>query len=214
MFREDLSEWYDVYSLDDPDDHNDLAVDGLIESVAHVRAIMEEEEKLLLEEHPDSVKHSRRIVLAGISMGCAVSIHVLLIAIVSGTSRDLAAFFGWCGWMPFANAIRKETQKRTDLESSLRQFYERDLPVPEKSRLQVEAESLSSVPVFLSHCADDLTVPVTLGADMNATLSQLGMQVNLEVYVDGGHWIRSPEEIDRLVVYLEGALGALESSHS
>ncbi len=207
-----VREWYDVYSLRDPDERNDLAVEGLVKSIKHVTRIIEDEHRLLQAQHPDDHPDTRRLVLGGISMGCAVSVHALLASLMSGSPGILGGFFGWCGWMPFTSAMEKQIEKGPSIQQALQRFYRHDLPVIAGEQHAPEEESLASVPVLLSHCKDDSVVDTTLGSNMETTLSQCGMDVKGAEYDVGGHWIKEPDEMDRFVRFMRDVLSSVEAS--
>ena len=207
-----VREWYDVYSLKDPDERNDLAVEGLVKSIKHVSRIIEDEHRLLQVQHPDDRPGTRRLVLGGISMGCAVSVHALLVSLMSGTPGILAGFFGWCGWMPFTSAMENQAKKGLGTQQALQRFYRHDLPVIRGEQHEPEEESLASVPALLSHCKDDPVVDATLGSSMKTTLSHLGMNVKGVEYDVGGHWIKEPDEMDRFVSFVRDVLSSVEAS--
>ena len=210
--KELVRQWYDVYSLRDLDERTGLAVEGLVKSIKHVSSIIEDEHRLLQAQHPDDRPGTRRLVLGGISMGCAVSVHALLVSLMSGTPGILAGFFGWCGWMPFTNAMEKQVERGPSIQQALQRFYRRDLPVLGGEQCGPEEKSLARVPVLLSHCEDDPVVSVALGSAMKTTLSHLEMDVHWRACHVGGHWIKEPDEMDRFVSFMRSILSGVEVS--
>jgi lysophospholipase II len=87
LFQEDISEWFDIYSLTDPTLREELQTEGLQQSVAFIHQLIDEEVSAVGGE-------ALRVVLGGISQGCATAARVML------SSRRLGAFIGFCGWMP------------------------------------------------------------------------------------------------------------------
>lgn len=93
VFQQDMDEWFDIYSLTDPGLRQELQADGLRQSVAFVRRVVEEEISGVDGD-------AGRVVLGGISQGCATAIRALL------SSPSLGAFVGFSGWMPFPDDAR------------------------------------------------------------------------------------------------------------
>jgi lysophospholipase-2 len=87
IFQEDISEWFDIYSLTDPALREELQTEGLQQSVAFIRQLIDEEVSAVGGD-------ALRVVLGGISQGCATAVRALF------SSRKLGAFVGFCGWMP------------------------------------------------------------------------------------------------------------------
>jgi lysophospholipase II len=92
LFQEDISEWFDIYSLTDPTLREELQTEGLQQSVAFIRQLIDEEISAVGGD-------ALRIVLGGISQGCATAVRVML------SSRRLGAFVGFCSWMPSPSDI-------------------------------------------------------------------------------------------------------------
>jgi predicted esterase len=64
----------------------ELAVPGLGESIRQILEIIEQEAGIVPKE---------RIILGGLSQGCATAILTLL-----SSGLEIGAFIGWCGWLP------------------------------------------------------------------------------------------------------------------
>jgi lysophospholipase-2 len=92
LFQEDISEWFDIYSLTDPTLREELQTEGLQQSVAFIRQLIDEEISAVGGD-------ALRIVLGGISQGCATAVRVML------SSRRLGALVGFCSWMPSPSDI-------------------------------------------------------------------------------------------------------------
>lgn len=99
VFREEMVEWFDVYSLTDPSLRQKLQTEGLQQSVAFVSRLVEEEIKT-------ADGDAGRVVLGGISQGCATAIRAML------SCPKLGAFVGFCGWMPFPDDARDVCSNR------------------------------------------------------------------------------------------------------
>ena len=103
-------QWFDVWNVEDFSDHEDLQAVGLKEVVPAVRGILETEAELL-------GGHWDRIVLAGISMGGATSLHTLFnLDVPVEAGRRLAAFMGFSCRLPFVGRSLSELRKTLGLE--------------------------------------------------------------------------------------------------
>lgn len=89
--EEFVSQWFDVWDVRDPEIRKELLAPGLLESIEQILVIIREEAESVPME---------RIILGGLSQGCAAAIYTLLFS-----GLDLGGFIGWCGWLPFQRAI-------------------------------------------------------------------------------------------------------------
>lgn len=116
-----------------------------------------------------------KIILAGISQGCATAIHALI-------SQDfkLGGFIGMCSWLPFSDDIKNITSSSSSKSETIRDIWDilQTSEGPEISHdnetdsLSLETSALSlrqststhralDTPVFLSHSKDDeVVVPI------------------------------------------------------
>jgi lysophospholipase II len=76
-----ISQWFDVWDVRNPEEKNELAVPGLRESIRQILEIIEQEAGIVPKE---------RIILGGLSQGCATAILTLL-----SSSLEIGAFIGW-----------------------------------------------------------------------------------------------------------------------
>jgi lysophospholipase-2 len=86
-----ISQWFDIWDVRDPEDRKELMLPGLQESIRQITDIIIEEAQIIPLE---------RIILGGISQGCATSILALL-----SSELNLGGFIGWCGFLPFQRSI-------------------------------------------------------------------------------------------------------------
>ena len=217
VFQEEISEWFEIASLVEPESESERQTDGLAESVAYVTSIVEAEAALLKQTCGES---KGRVILCGISMGCAVSVHVVLYLLAVG-SETLGGLFGWCGWLPFKTkfgelliASRANADKPGDITDGLCQFYSEQLGLAtiEGQPDPKPAERLGQLPLFLSHCMDDNVVSIVLGQQLKTFMVGLGMDVEWTTYDSGGHWIKSPEAMDEFERFLEEKILSLPRS--
>jgi lysophospholipase II len=211
IFDEDLVEWFDIYSLADPGLEEELQIEGLAESVAFVQTLLVKEAQIL------GWSASDRVVLGGISQGCAVAVTALL----TGTCR-MGAFLGFNGWMPLMDRVKKAVSETSGgHDASSRKKFER-IAVALNSRLgfggggyrhplegmldnaaDVPQAGHLHTPSFLSHTADDEIIDIVLGKQMRDTLGSTGLHaVVWKEYESGGHWIPEPEGFEDVVEFL------------
>ncbi|KAI9824192.1 MAG: hypothetical protein M1819_000904 [Sarea resinae] len=110
--RVPINQWFDNYSLLDPDERQDLQYEGLHETSIFIHKIIASEaEKVTL----------GRVVLGGLSQGCAAGLQALMnfydqrtlswgledddSDVISRSPLRMAGFVGMSGWLPFASAI-------------------------------------------------------------------------------------------------------------
>ena len=217
-FQQDISEWFDIASLTDTEFDNERQRKGLIESVRHVRRIVEEEVEILRQRHGRE-DGKKRVILGGISMGCATSVHVLMSMVADGNDC-LAGWFGWCGWLPFSTRLVETVHPSLESEAievvieRLREFYKHELVLQSaepSGSLEASVRALKETPVVLSHCNDDYTVDVKLGQQLKNFVTRLAMNVSWTEYPSGGHWIKSPQAMDDFERFLETQLESLKT---
>ncbi|KAB2581288.1 Acyl-protein thioesterase 1 [Lasiodiplodia theobromae] len=175
----EMSQWFDIWSVEEPEQREEMQRAGLEESVEKVLRLLEREARLVPYE---------KIVLAGISQGCATAVQALLRG-----GRRCGAFVGFCGWFP----LRAETLAgaRGGVEGE------------GEGRARGMGAAVET-PVLLEHCTKDDVVPVRNGEVMRDTLMELGMNVEWHAYEgyayeEEGHWVKEPQGIDDLVAFLK-----------
>ncbi|KAK7969780.1 Alpha/Beta hydrolase protein [Apiospora saccharicola] len=174
--------WFDIWHTADFTEQ-----EGLQESVAGSRAVLEREASILGGRWD-------LLVLAGISQGAATSVHTLLnldqppFADQAGPHR-LGAFPGFSCRMPFPGRSLADTRKVLGWEG-----------VPDHDGI------ILNTPVLLKHCADDPTVLGGGGRNMRDALQKFGAQVAWREYPQGGHWFKSPAGIDDAIQFLGAVL--------
>lgn len=88
-FGTDMSQWFDMWSVENPVERSELQYPGLRQSIEQILGVIKEEEILVPRE---------RIFLAGISQGFATAIAVFFAA----APTRFAGLIGLCSWMPAA----------------------------------------------------------------------------------------------------------------
>lgn len=136
-----------------------------------------------------------RLVLAGISMGGATSVHTLFNLDVptggSTSSGRLGAFVGFSCRCPFSGRTLAQMQEILGLDLA-------------STAVAAGGSSavLRNTPMLLEHCVDDPVVPVANGRALCETLRGFGAQVDWKEYPSGGHWFNSPSGMDDVVSFL------------
>lgn len=185
-----MDEWFDIYSLTDPSAREELQTEGLRDSVGFLQNLIRDEISLLDGD-------ASRIILMGISQGCATGLLAMLVG-----QRKLGGFIGLSGWMPFRAEIeeigRKGAEKPAMRAEELASVFTKILGVEG----QKPDMSVLSTPILLCHAADDEVVDIGLSRQACAALEGLGMEVEWKEYRDGGHWINEPQGYDDIVAFL------------
>lgn len=216
VFKEDLTAWFDVYSISNPSEQQDLQVEGLRESTLHILELMRREIELLGGD-------SERLVLGGMSQGMATALWALLCSPGQIEGR-VGALIGFCGWLPFAERVedflkrQRKSRYYDNIGTSSTEIKECStvtnllLDIIGQKTTQVckaDIETMHSTPVLLLHGSDDAWVDVELGRHAHRVLVEMGMHVDWNEFIGAeneGHWIKEPEGFDKIVAFLENAL--------
>ncbi|OJJ02526.1 hypothetical protein ASPVEDRAFT_133391 [Aspergillus versicolor CBS 583.65] len=187
-FQEEMSAWFDAYSLSNIEERQDLQVEGLRESVLHILAILESEIHLL-----DG--RASHVYLGGISQGMATALSTVFCA-RDIINQPLGGILGFCGWLPFADKAEGLIQrsKATNTCRALSQMQRLD-----------GVSSVFSTPVLLGHGTDDAWVPVELGRQSLRILREVMEHVEWKEFTGAegeGHWIKEPEGFDYILEFL------------
>ena len=190
QYEEEISEWFDLPSVEDPDRDGQKQLPGLQESVEYIiHRVLE----------PEVVKlggNAARVVLGGISQGMAVALVTLICS-----PRPLGGFVGAMGWMPFSGRLTTYLEKGETGKAA--GFFRWALEMSQEISVSF------GTPVLLGHGEDDQWVGVRLGETARDILLRLGFQVSWKTYrgaegTEGdGHWLKEPEQFDDIVRFLE-----------
>ncbi|CAK7202915.1 hypothetical protein SEUCBS139899_005642 [Sporothrix eucalyptigena] len=158
------SQWFDVYDTRDFALREELQAEGLRESVPAIRRILASEAALLGGRWD-------RVVLMGISMGGATSVHTLFnLEVPVENGRQLGAFIGFSCRCPFAGRTLAQMRQVLGLANDN----------SNNSSEPVQSRVLSNTPILLEHCVDDPVVPVESGRGLRDTLQGFGAPGPLE----------------------------------
>ena len=195
VFKEPINEWFDIYSLSDPESRQDLQDKGLAESISQIRSILDRE--------LESVQPSK-LFLGGISQGCATATHTLL-----SQSNALAGFIGISSWLPFASKLEgiASLESGNGVSEKLFKFYSNLFAVLEgqpaaETQNSTSGSSALATPMFLCHGIDDDVVDISLGHKLRDVASALGLNVIWKEDDECGHWIKEPEAVNELAEFL------------
>ncbi|KAL4744483.1 hypothetical protein BDW72DRAFT_188409 [Aspergillus terricola var. indicus] len=212
-FQEEMCSWFDAYSLTDITHRQDLQVEGLRESVAHIQDILESEIRLLDGE-------ASHVYLGGISQGMATALWTVLCA-HGRIGQALGGILGFCGWLPFANGADDIIQSfeeanteidaldKSQLQRQISSFFRRTIQEAELQHADAQGKTISPIfttPVLLGHGTDDVWVPVELGQQAVRILRKIMAHVEWREYSGAereGHWIKEPEGFDYIIEFLE-----------
>lgn len=193
-FETEMSQWFDMWSVEDPEEQKELQVPGLRESIAFVMDVIHQEAKLVPVE---------RIMLGGISQGCATAIFALM-----ASGAQMGGFIGLCSWLPFSKEINDiATGPAAAKYSAIHQLQilfgnPTNGSENERSNLVSRLKSALKTPIFLSHSKDDEVVPFGNGEKLCRGLRSLGAFVSWWEYKEGGHWVNEPQGVNDIVVFL------------
>ncbi|OAQ73177.1 phospholipase/carboxylesterase [Pochonia chlamydosporia 170] len=178
----DYNQWFDVWNVANFAENENLQAEGLREVVPKIRNI-------LAKEADDLGGRWDKVILMGISMGSATSVHTLFNLDIPTAEKRLGAFIGFSGRCPFAGQTLEQIRKTVQVDSS-----------------PVGNDVLRNTPMLLEHCVDDPLVLVELGRKQREILRGFGANVAWREYQTGGHWFNSPHGMDDVVEFLKAVL--------
>lgn len=183
-FDTDMSQWFDMWSTEDPDERPDIQLPGLRASVSALAAVVREEERRVARS---------RIFVGGISQGIAVAVAAFFSEHEAWSG--LGGMIGLCGWMPLRGMVGAED----GLVQLGRLYRGTGSDAPSESR------SPRPLPIFLGHSADDSVISLSHGRTLRDTLERFPNELKVEwhEYEDGGHWLNEPRGVDDIVGFLK-----------
>lgn len=203
--EEIISQWFDVWDINTPDEKQELMIPGLQESIQEIVGIIREEAETIPLD---------RIVLGGISQGCATAIYTLL-----SSGLKLGGFIGLSSWLPFQNIVEALPQGPDTNNDEISQQIQAILPIPEDKSATEDAIIISrryvSVPERQTRDANDLeTMLSTLNICQQPMLKTpvfLAHSKDDEVRLLGGCHIHSPTILRVLEISFPSLSGSLMS---
>ncbi|KAL7925689.1 Alpha/Beta hydrolase protein [Trichoderma austrokoningii] len=183
-FNIQMSQWFDMWSVENPQERPELQIPGLRASVDHIAKVIRDEELLV---------PRKRIFLSGISQGFAT----VLTTFFADGRGDFAGLCGFSSWFPLAGEAALEIHSCSENSENLailqRLYVSGNKPSPIK---------MTSTPILLEHCHEDEVIDIKNGTRLRDILSQLHMEVDWHEYQDGGHWFNEPQGVDDFVKFL------------
>lgn len=176
------NQWFDVWNVSNFAENEQLQAEGLREVVPKIRDILANEANLLNGRWD-------KVILMGISMGSATSVHTLFNLDIPTTDKRLGAFIGFSGRCPFASQTLDEIRMTLQVPSS-----------------PTHSDVIKNTPMLLEHCLDDPLVLVDWGRKQYEILKGFGASVAWREYKTGGHWFNSPDGIDDVVKFLRAVI--------
>ncbi|RFU80260.1 acyl- thioesterase [Trichoderma arundinaceum] len=214
--RSIIHQWFDGSADWEPGEQEHLK-----RSIEHVHGIIRQESRLLDGD-------CRRIILAGISQGCATALTSMLLWEGDG----LGAFVGMCGYLPLATYLTEmldgegagsgdeeddgfvfeldsddgaanqdiieDGTCRSPLQDAVGELR-REARLPDLTRPSYL--SFNSTPVFLGHGTEDDKVECRHGHQASAFLKKAGLDVVFREYQGLGHWY-SQDMLDHITDFL------------
>ncbi|XDG01036.1 hypothetical protein ABKA04_000651 [Annulohypoxylon sp. FPYF3050] len=185
-----MSQWFDMWSVENPEERVELQEEGLRISVNVILNVIQQEESLVPRQN---------IFLSGISQGFATALATFF-----SDGQGFAGLIGLCSWMPLSNTINDLVAIRHEKTELLNALQNAFLRPPNR---QVDPVAIISTPVFLGHAIDDEVVPIQNGKRMRDILRDLNFSVDFHEYQDGGHWINEPAGVDDIVNFVAKICG-------
>ena len=218
---EGVSEFDRKWVCEGLEERQELQIEGLRETSLFLHGLLKQEIALL-------GGSSERVVLGGLSQGCAAS----LVALLLWDGPKLGAFMGMCGWLPFCGLLEREFREAVELgcldksmvvfdndsgggnSDDISKSGRRMLPASQAlSQLRemldfpgdqnFAGHGCLGTPVFLGHGILDDKVEVRLGRVAATCLEALGGHVTWKEYIGLGHWYSS-EMLGEIVLFLKG----------
>jgi predicted esterase len=208
-------QWFDNWSLTQPEMKQYLQAQGLRETSFFLHGLLKQETEVV---------GSKNVALMGLSQGCAASI----VATLLWTGEPFGAVVGMCGYLPFRESMQEAASGREDWRGEVDEedMFERDdeatgsetkfhktvawlceeLEMTHDHQKDYDASSLQSIPVFMGHGTEDDKTPSDFGRLAAELLESVDVDVTWKEYNGLGHWY-SAEMLGDIVEFLKGLEG-------
>lgn len=197
-------QWFDIWSLTQPEIKEHLQIQGLRETAEYLQGLLREE---IEDIGPQNV------VLMGLSQGCAASIVTAML----WQGKPFGAVVGMCGYLPFSKQMHihiegskneetddhvifgeddggdvlerpsEECEEGTKLETAINWLHE-ELQFIKDGRQDASPPPVRYVPVFMGHGIADDKVPIEKGRLAAELLRYMDVAVTWKEYDNLGHW--------------------------
>ncbi|KAF7893934.1 hypothetical protein EAF00_007448 [Botryotinia globosa] len=196
--------WFDIADFSDRTIGEEQQKEGLRDSVEYLGK--------LIQDVVDNESHEdRKVLIGGLSQGCAMSVILLLSGELDRLEvlQKIGGFVGFSGWLPFAKQIAQVAaagndwrQRRILVQSWLR----RELSLPSfQSRDDMKISTGGDMSILLAHGTNDTKVKLEWGEDMRRVLESVGYSVEWKLYEGLGHVI-IPEELTYMASFIRKEL--------
>ncbi|PNP56723.1 hypothetical protein THARTR1_03419 [Trichoderma harzianum] len=197
-----MSQWFDMWSVEDQQERAELQVPGLRSSVNLITELIKREELLV----PRS-----NIFLGGISQGFAT----VLAAFFADGRGGFAGLCGFSSWLPLANQAASEIELVNEETGQKLAAMQRLYLGDDKQQMSLSPQQIESTPILLEHCHDDDIISVQSGILLRDFIDNLGLSIVFHEYESGGHWFNEPQGVDDFVMFLGKGIKSdkIPSSH-
>ncbi|KAL4795024.1 Alpha/Beta hydrolase protein [Aspergillus venezuelensis] len=189
--RTPINQWFDNYSLEDPNTMTELQLDGLRETGAFLRKLVEEEAGILSGLEETNEDGYSRVIIGGLSQGCAASVFCLL---GGAFAKALGGFIGMSGWLPLEGEVSDVLGMGENLDEDGNKDEDDDDPFGHDSDSDFEDGS-GPVPAHIqavNHIRDVLELE-TLPASASAQSQTNPCPIHLQIPVFLGHGAADPK---------------------
>lgn len=228
VFKRSLThQWFDNWSLTQPELKQHLQIQGLRETSAYLHDLLREEIKIV---------GSSNVVLMGLSQGCAASIIATLLL----KGEPFGALVGMCDYLPFrkrmydyAKEVKNgendslagseeevnmferdsggdDSENQTKFEKAL-EWLREELEIGDDGIKNDETPPAQLIPVFMGHGSEDDKVPSGIGRPAAEFLTEIGLDVSWKEYDGLGHWY-SQDMLRDIIHFLKELKGWTNSS--
>lgn len=202
-FDTDMSQWFDMWSVEDPGECPEIQRVGLRQSIDRILSVVREEEAAGVPRG--------RIFLCGISQGFATAIAALFAEGQGG----FAGMVGLCSWMPFATPAEESFEGDHGDDASSSSFFSHLQAIfattaNKSPPAKINVDAMRQTPMLITHSSDDEVVPVQNGRRLRDILQRQGLAVEWKEYPDGGHWVNEPQGVDDMAHLLHKHMSSLE----
>ncbi|PGH05802.1 hypothetical protein GX51_02775 [Blastomyces parvus] len=166
-----IHQWFDNYSREDPGERTDLQIDGLCQTRAFLHSLIEREAKEFVGQGNDGDGRGR-IILGGLSQGCAAGVFAFL---AGGLGEDygdnetepyngglVGGFVGMSGWLPFNRQLEDICKSPSSdvLDEDAFNPFAQSPPLGHDDGSDNNGDSESAELQAINHIRDILDLPV------------------------------------------------------
>ncbi|XEU95135.1 hypothetical protein FSHL1_000419 [Fusarium sambucinum] len=191
-----IHQWYEGTGDWEPEARGDMRP-----SIEHIHKILKNEIEILGGD-------AGKVVLVGFSQGGAMA----LVSWLLWQGQSLGAVVIMSGFMPLAESLAKDEEHSSDDGMFERDGEENKTPLQraidglrEEAELDPEPPADSfpflKTPVFMGHGRKDQDVEICHGQKAAMCLERMGIDAELKIYSDMGHWY-CPEELGDIAQFI------------